>query len=61
MLNFVLLGIALFTYHKYQKSLDSSIQIDAHGNPIETSDIDGGGAYIELDQSIAQRDLVSLI
>jgi solute carrier family 35 protein C2 len=27
-------GIALFTYHKYRKSIDSPIPLDAHGNPI---------------------------
>ncbi|KAI0344530.1 TPT-domain-containing protein [Trametopsis cervina] len=28
-------GIALFTYHKYRKSIDSKVPLDAHGNPIE--------------------------
>ncbi|KAI0033450.1 triose-phosphate transporter family-domain-containing protein [Vararia minispora EC-137] len=27
-------GIALFTYHKYRKSIDSSVPLDAHGRPI---------------------------
>jgi len=27
-------GIALFTYHKYRKSIDSPVPLDAHGNPI---------------------------
>jgi len=27
-------GIALFTFHKYRKSIDSPIPLDAHGNPI---------------------------
>lgn len=27
-------GIALFTYHKYRKSIDSTVPLDAHGNPI---------------------------
>lgn len=61
-------GIALFTYHKYQKSLDTSIQLDAHGNPIGPNDVEGGGAYVELDQTDshnisvprrAESDLVS--
>lgn len=29
-----LTGIALFTYHKYRKSIDSPVPLDAHGNPI---------------------------
>ncbi|KAA1478127.1 TPT-domain-containing protein [Dentipellis sp. KUC8613] len=28
-------GIVLFTYHKYRKSVDSTVPLDAHGNPIE--------------------------
>ncbi|KAF7321459.1 TPT domain-containing protein [Mycena kentingensis (nom. inval.)] len=27
-------GIGLFTYHKYRKSIDSVVPLDAHGNPI---------------------------
>lgn len=38
-------GICLFTYHKYRKSIDSNVPLDAHGNPIEESengrDLDG--------------------
>lgn len=30
----VCLGIGLFTYHKYRKSIESPIPLDAHGNPI---------------------------
>ena len=61
----VLLGIALFTYHKYQKSLDSSIQLDGHGNPVESSELEDG-AYLELNQNerqvvVNQSDLVSLL
>lgn len=28
------LGITLFTYHKYRKSMDSPVPLDAHGNPV---------------------------
>ncbi|GBE81470.1 Uncharacterized transporter [Sparassis crispa] len=28
-------GIALYTYHKYRKSMDASVPLDAHGNPVE--------------------------
>ncbi|KAF8524873.1 triose-phosphate transporter family-domain-containing protein [Hysterangium stoloniferum] len=31
-------GIGLFTYHKYRKSIDSPIPLDAHGNPIEVDE-----------------------
>jgi len=27
-------GIGLFTHHKYRKSIDSTVPLDAHGNPI---------------------------
>ena len=27
-------GIGLYTYHKYRKSIDSTIPLDAHGNPV---------------------------
>jgi hypothetical protein len=30
-------GIGLFTYHKYRKSLDSTVALDAHGNPISST------------------------
>ena len=30
----IALGICLFTYHKYRKSIDSTVPLDAHGNPI---------------------------
>ncbi|KZT34146.1 TPT-domain-containing protein [Sistotremastrum suecicum HHB10207 ss-3] len=41
------LGIILYTYHKYQKSLESSVPLDAHGNPIPTSSFDRG---VRLDE-----------
>lgn len=31
-------GIGLFTYHKYRKSIDSPVPLDAHGNPITIVD-----------------------
>jgi hypothetical protein len=27
-------GICLYTYHKYQKALQSTVPLDAHGNPL---------------------------
>ncbi|KAF8170285.1 triose-phosphate transporter family-domain-containing protein [Mycena galopus ATCC 62051] len=46
-------GIALFTYHKYRKSLETAVSLDAHGNPIS---IDGAvdehtSSYVELDET----------
>ncbi|CCL99847.1 uncharacterized protein FIBRA_01871 [Fibroporia radiculosa] len=38
-------GIALYTYHKYRKSIDSNVPLDAHGIPIEDDDM--------LDDSVA--------
>ncbi|KAJ7078842.1 triose-phosphate transporter family-domain-containing protein [Mycena belliarum] len=50
-------GIALFTYHKYKKSLDSAVPLDAHGNPISidrgaTGTVDGStSSQVELDET----------
>jgi len=47
-------GIALFTYHKYRKSIESTVPLDAHGNPVALEDVDGhddAGAYVELHQT----------
>lgn len=47
-------GIGLFTYHKYRKSIDSTVSLDAHGNPIMEDDTRGSlgdAAYIELSQT----------
>ncbi|KAF7982004.1 hypothetical protein HWV62_30851 [Athelia sp. TMB] len=42
-------GIALYTYHKYEKSLNSTVPLDAHGNPL-ASDEDLA-SYVELEQT----------
>ncbi|KAJ3532711.1 hypothetical protein NM688_g7383 [Phlebia brevispora] len=34
-------GISLFTYHKYRRSIDSKLPLDAHGNAIEVVNDDG--------------------
>jgi hypothetical protein len=34
----LILGIALFTYHKYTSALHSAVPLDAHGNPLEEED-----------------------
>ncbi|KAF8585781.1 triose phosphate transporter [Ramaria rubella] len=33
-------GIVLFTYHKYLKSIESPVPLDAHGNPIMDAAVD---------------------
>ncbi|KAG7090946.1 hypothetical protein E1B28_010017 [Marasmius oreades] len=47
-------GIVLFTYHKYRKSLESTVPLDGHGNPInlEMGDARGDQGYqVELDET----------
>jgi solute carrier family 35, member C2 len=53
-----LLGISLFTYHKYRKSIDSPVPLDAHGNPLPPDEDDSGhaldmsaGYQLELDET----------
>jgi solute carrier family 35, member C2 len=43
-------GIALYTFHKYQKSLEATIPLDPHGNPIEDEGLDGDG-HVELGET----------
>ncbi|EPQ57669.1 TPT-domain-containing protein [Gloeophyllum trabeum ATCC 11539] len=33
-------GIILFTFHRYRKSIESTVPVDAHGNPIEEDDVE---------------------
>ena len=42
------LGICLYTYHKYRKSIDSQVPLDLDGNPISDEDPDGGGVALDL-------------
>ena len=64
-----MLGIALFTYHKYRKSIDSKVPLDAHGNPISddsSNEGDSHGLHVIADEerqplaaSIEREDQVS--
>jgi solute carrier family 35 protein C2 len=50
-------GIGLFTHHKYRKSLDSTVPLDAHGNPIIDEDemltsIDDTGYGAQAEETI---------
>jgi solute carrier family 35, member C2 len=42
------LGIGLYTYHKYRKSIESPVPLDAHGNRIE-SGLEAGGVRHEYE------------
>lgn len=45
-------GIALFAYHKYRKSIESTIPLDAHGNPLADDTADVHQEYqVELDET----------
>ncbi|KAF8893920.1 triose-phosphate transporter family-domain-containing protein [Infundibulicybe gibba] len=48
-------GIGLFTFHKYRKSIESTVPLDAHGNPIVPDGDDDDGRYeyqqVELDET----------
>ncbi|KAG6821020.1 hypothetical protein H0H93_007910 [Arthromyces matolae] len=50
-------GIILFTYHKYRKSIDSKVPLDAHGNPIMASEElslgprSGNRYHVELEET----------
>ncbi|KAJ7718014.1 TPT-domain-containing protein [Mycena maculata] len=51
-------GIALFTYHKYRKSLETAVPLDTRGNPISieqdlTGPVDGRtSSHVELDETV---------
>jgi len=46
-------GIALFTYHKYRKSLETAVPLDARGNPISIEDSVAGAdaGRVNLDET----------
>lgn len=48
-------GIVLFTYHKYRKSIDSKVSLDAHGNPIEDEFEDNGDSHHLQDLADEER------
>ncbi|KAF5388761.1 hypothetical protein D9757_005639 [Collybiopsis confluens] len=60
-------GIALFTYHKYLKSIQSTVPLDAHGNPIleeeDRTHLSGGHSeYFALDETVhltAEREMLT--
>lgn len=49
-------GIVLFTYHKYLKSIQSTVPLDGHGNPILEEEMalnaDDAEYSVELDETV---------
>lgn len=45
-------GIALFTYHKYRKTVDSNVVLDVHGNVIQSIDENLNGEATAYDRDV---------
>ncbi|KAJ3842372.1 TPT-domain-containing protein [Lentinula raphanica] len=48
-------GICLFTYHKYLKSIQSTVPLDGHGNPLmseEEAALRSGDDFVELGETL---------
>jgi len=53
-------GIALYTYHKYQRSISSTVPLDAHGNPIPSEeDLTANGLASAFDVDEELRPLAA--
>lgn len=52
----VIAGIGLFTFHKYLKSIQSTVPLDGHGNPIpEEMALNAGDDaeyFVELEETV---------
>ncbi|KZT65966.1 TPT-domain-containing protein [Daedalea quercina L-15889] len=48
-------GIALYTYHKYRKSMETKVPLDVHGNPITDDEEDGDAGSLPLQESLAEE------
>lgn len=49
-------GIGLFTHHKYRKSIESKVPLDAHGNPMaEVDERVGPGDSGEYQYQLEER------
>lgn len=46
-------GIILFTYHKYLKSIESTVPLDGHGNPVLDTEVIDDPGVIGLQESRA--------
>ncbi|KAJ8462865.1 hypothetical protein ONZ51_g10620 [Trametes cubensis] len=40
-------GIALYTYHKYKRSMDKNVALDPHGNPLPEEEVVDGEVALE--------------
>ncbi|OJT15907.1 hypothetical protein TRAPUB_14189 [Trametes pubescens] len=40
-------GIGLFTWHKYERSINTDIALDPHGNPLPVEEVAGGDIALE--------------
>ncbi|KAI0823331.1 TPT-domain-containing protein [Trametes gibbosa] len=40
-------GIALYTYHKYRRSMDKNVALDPHGNPLPEEEVPSGEIALE--------------
>ncbi|KAI0695942.1 triose-phosphate transporter family-domain-containing protein [Cerioporus squamosus] len=53
-------GIALYTYHKYKKSMQKDVALDPHGNPLEDDgDLSGEGVALESGD-LGERERLTL-
>ncbi|KAI0633289.1 TPT-domain-containing protein [Trametes polyzona] len=50
-------GIALYTYHKYRRSMDKSVALDPHGNPLPEEEVVGGDFALESGYSAERQRL----
>ena len=48
----MIIGIALFTYHKYRKTVDSKVALDEHGNVIHFNDENLSGEGSVYDRGV---------
>lgn len=47
-----MIGIALFTYHKYRKTIDSDVVLDEHGNMIQFTGENLNGEATAYDRDV---------
>lgn len=47
-------GIGLYTHHKYRKSIESAVPLDAHGNPVTA-------VAEEIDRTSQSEETIRLI
>ncbi|KAI0645487.1 TPT-domain-containing protein [Trametes meyenii] len=50
-------GIGLYTYHKYNKSMDSNVALDPHGNPLPVDEVLDGDLTFETGRTAEMQRL----